>query len=335
MPRILVVDRTHPDHAAIAKAAELLREGALVAFPTETVYGLGAHALDVEAVRRIYEAKGRPSWNPLIVHVSDAGAARALAREWPAVADVLARAFWPGPLTLVVRKRAGVPDEITAGLDTVGLRVPSHPVALALLRAATVPVAAPSANRFTRISPTTAAHVARGLGDRVDLIVDGGPSDVGIESTVLDVSGEVPTILRPGHISLAQLAAVAGAVRVASDAEPDDLETARRSPGTMGRHYAPSAAVIVFGPADRARAAEAARLARAEGHRVGALLLSPLDAPIDDPVAMRDDPAAYAHQLYAALHDLDARGCDVILIERVSDDDAWAGVRDRIERAAR
>jgi L-threonylcarbamoyladenylate synthase len=162
MPRILVVDRTHPDRAAIASAADLLREGALVAFPTETVYGLGAHALDVEAVRRIYEAKGRPSWNPLIVHVSDAAAARALAREWPPVADVLARAFWPGPLTLVVRKRAGVPDEITAGLDTVGLRVPSHPVALALLRAASVPVAAPSANRFTRISPTTAAHVARG-----------------------------------------------------------------------------------------------------------------------------------------------------------------------------
>jgi L-threonylcarbamoyladenylate synthase len=197
---VVPVDTTYPDAAVIADAAARLQAGQLVAFPTETVYGLGANALDPAAVQRIYAAKGRPAWNPVIAHVPSIEAARALAREWPASAQVLAEAFWPGPLTLVVPKAAHVPEVATAGLDAVAVRVPAHPVALALLRAAAMPIAAPSANRFTQISPTTAWHVVQSLGDRVPLVLDGGPCSVGIESTVVDCTGEEVIILRPGML---------------------------------------------------------------------------------------------------------------------------------------
>ncbi|HEX4470144.1 MAG TPA: L-threonylcarbamoyladenylate synthase, partial [Gemmatimonadaceae bacterium] len=206
--RVIRVDPTSPEVSAIAQAAEILRGGGLVAFPTETVYGLGANALDAGAVERIYSAKGRPSFNPLIVHVPDADGARALASEWPEPASRVAEKFWPGPLTIVLPKRSVVPDNVTAGLDSVALRVPANPVALALLRAARIPLAAPSANRSTELSPTTARHVERSLGDRVDLILDGGQTSVGIESTVLDLRSTRAAILRPGVIGARELEAL-------------------------------------------------------------------------------------------------------------------------------
>src|SRR5882724_3999780 len=206
-----------PNAAEIEAAARLLRAGRLVAFPTETVYGLGANALDPEAVARIYAVKGRPPTSPLIVHVSSVDMAQSLVTRWPDVAGQLARRFWPGPLTLVLDKQPTIPSIVTAGLATVGLRMPAHPMALALIKAAGVPLAAPSANRFTQLSPTTADHVRRGLGSEVDLILDGGPCEVGIESAVLSLAGSQPVLLRPGGISRAEIEAIIGPVMVASD----------------------------------------------------------------------------------------------------------------------
>lgn len=327
------VDPQAPDPQLLARAADLLRRGGLVAFPTETVYGLGGNALDAEAVRRIFAAKGRPSYNPLIAHVADAETARRLVLAWPESAARLAAVFWPGPLTLVLPKRPEVPDEVTAGLASVAVRVPAHPVAQALLRAAELPVAAPSANRFTRISPTTAQHVEKALADRVDLILDGGPTQVGIESTVLDLTGERPRLLRPGSISAAELQRVAGEIDLAA---PHGSGTAPRpSPGMLELHYAPRAELRIFLPEERERAADLARRATAENRTVGALLLAPLAAPVQHPLRMPAEPAVYAQRLYAALHELDDRGCELILAEQVPDAPEWAGVRDRLRRASR
>ncbi len=212
------VSAEHPQEAAIAEAAEVLRRGGLVALPTETVYGLGANALEAGAVQAIFAAKERPPRNPVIVHVADAEAARALAAAWPERAGQLAERFWPGPLTLVLPKRPVVPDIVTAGGATVGLRVPAHRVALALLKAADVPIAAPSANRSSRVSPTTAAHVLADLEGRIDMILDAGPTSGGLESTVLDLTVEPPRVLRPGLVSVAQLEEVIGPVNVSSAA---------------------------------------------------------------------------------------------------------------------
>jgi L-threonylcarbamoyladenylate synthase len=329
---LLTVHPDHPEPAKLARAAQVLRAGGLVAFPTETVYGLGAHALDPDAVARIFAAKGRPGYNPLIVHVADADAACLLASRWPDEARRLADAFWPGPLTLVLPKDAAVPDAVTAGLPSVALRVPAHPVAHALLRAAGIPVAAPSANRSTQVSPTTAAHVLQGLGDRVDLIVDGGPCPVGIESTVISLAGPRPTLLRPGTVSIDDLRAVIGEVALPS-ADPH-AEAARPSPGMMDRHYAPRATVRIIRREDRDRAIEAAAREVDEGHRVGGLLLDDADPRITPILRMPGDPAGYASRLYAALHELDAAGCDAILVDELPDDPAWAGIRDRLRRAA-
>lgn len=330
---LLHADPAHPDPAVLRHPAQVLRGGGLVAFPTETVYGLGAHALDPAAVQRIYEAKGRPSYNPLIVHVADADAARALASAWPEEARRLAAAFWPGPLTLVLPKNDSIPDSVTAGLPSVALRVPAHPVAHALLREAGIPVAAPSANRSTGVSPTTAQHVARSLGGRVDVIVDGGPCPVGIESTVLSLAGPRPILLRPGTISVDDLRPVIGDIALPSAAT--DETAARPSPGMLDRHYAPRAVVRVVPRDGRARAmAQAAREVDA-GMRIGALLLGDADDPrIAPAVRMPDDPAGYASRLYAALHQMDDAGCDAILIDQPPDAPAWAGVRDRLRRAA-
>ena len=330
---LLRVDPVRPDPAVLEQAARVLRGGGLVAFPTETVYGLGAHALDPAAVERIYQAKGRPGYNPLIVHVADAQAARALATSWPDEAERLAAAFWPGPLTLVLPKNDSIPDSVTAGLPSVALRVPAHPVAHALLRAAGVPVAAPSANKSTEVSPTTAEHVARSLGERVDVIVDGGPCPVGIESTVLSLAGPVPTLLRPGTISADDLRPVVGEVALPSSAP--DATAARPSPGMLDRHYAPRAIVRIVPPADRARMLAEAAAAVDEGRRVGGLLMADTDDPRITPVVrMPDDPAGYASRLYAALHQMDDAGCDLILIDQPPDAPAWAGIRDRLRRAA-
>lgn len=325
-----------PRRAVIRQAAELLRAGRLVAFPTETVYGLGAHALDEAAVRRIYEAKGRPPVNPLIVHVADVDGARALARSWNETAEKLAARFWPGPLTLVLRKRAVVPDVVTAGQGTVGVRVPAHPVAHELLVEAGIPIAAPSANLSTQVSPTTAQHVVRGLGARVDLVLDGGPTTVGIESTVVDVTGDPPRILRPGMISAEVIAAVLenGAVDVAAAAAAGGGEAAPRSPGMLGKHYAPRARVRLFAPEERTAVLSEAAAAVRQRCRVGAMTLDRFPVEISDARRMPDKPDAYARELYAALHALDARGCDVIFVELPPRTSAWAGIVDRLERAA-
>jgi L-threonylcarbamoyladenylate synthase len=320
--------------AALAKGAELLRAGRLVAFPTETVYGLGANALDETAVQRIYEAKGRPALNPVIVHVASAAAARELALDWPAAAEAIARAFWPGPLTVVVRKRPVVPDIVSAGGETVGLRVPAHPLALALLEEARVPVAAPSANLSTQVSPTTAQHVERGLGDRVDLIIDGGPTHVGIESTVVDVTGGVPRILRPGMIARDEIARVAGAAEARGS--PGATETLR-SPGMMARHYAPRARLrlVPTGTMDESLGTlrNAARAGALSSTRVGALSFTHVGADVTR--LMPREAVAYARLLYAALHDMDEERCDVVLVERPPATPEWAAIIDRLERAAR
>ena len=362
---VVPVNPVAPEPEVMAQAAERLRAGGLVAFPTETVYGLGANALDAEAVARIYAAKGRPAWNPVIVHVATRDAARAVSRAWPASAERLAEAFWPGPLTLVVPKAAHVPALTTAGLDAVAVRVPDHPVALALLAAADVPMAAPSANRFTQVSPTTAAHVERSLGDRVPLILDGGPCAVGIESTVVDCTGDEVVILRPGMLGRERLEAVLAplgipvrlALRtVAHDRDPAAVgdEAAPRAPGMADRHYAPRADVWLFPASQQADVARAlahwsrdhdgATTATAAAPRppVYALLRTARlggddTAPMAPPIVVRmpDDPATYARHLYGALHDADAAGAALILIEAPPDEAAWDGVRDRLTRAAR
>ena len=329
--RIVPVNRSDPEPPLIEAAARQLRDGGLVVFPTETVYGLGANALDADAVARIFDAKGRPSYNPLIVHVADEAGARALVAKWPERASKLARAFWPGPLTLVLPKRDVVPDIVTAGSDSVALRVPAHPVALALLRAAQIPLAAPSANRSTELSPTTAQHVARSLGDRVDLILDAGPTDVGIESTVLDVRGAKASILRPGIIGPRELEPIVGAL-----AAPNEMrgEEARPAPGMLDRHYAPRARLVLFDAGDAEEIAVETRGRIGGGASVGLVVLGSMSETGAQLVRMPSDPARYAQLLYATLHELDERGCEVVFVERVPNDVEWNGVRDRLERAS-
>jgi L-threonylcarbamoyladenylate synthase len=291
---------------SLEQAAALIRAGKLVAFPTETVYGLGANALDSEAVARIFAAKGRPRTSPLIVHVDSVEMARGLASQWPDAAEVLARRYWPGPLTLVVPKRAAIPDIVTAGLPTVGLRMPAHPLALALIRAAGVPIAAPSANRFTELSPTHAGHVPAGLADYV---MNGGPARVGIESTVLSLAGE-PTLLRPGAISLTEIAASIGPVLTAE--APDSGPHA--SPGMHRRHYRPATPLYLIGAGEPPPAGCGAWL------RLGR--------------EMPADPVEYAAVLYQTLHRLDAQGVGGIAVEQPPETPEWAGVLDRLRRAA-
>lgn len=313
---------------AIRRAAELLRAGKLVAFPTETVYGLGALALDPEAVRGIFAAKGRPAKNPLIVHVATSEQAKEVAAGWPEEAQALAERFWPGPLTLVLPKAAGLPPEVTGGLEAVGIRVPAHPVALELIRAVGAPLAAPSANRYTEVSPTSAAHVERSLGGRIHAILDGGETTVGIESTVLDLSGDTPTLLRPGAVAVSELEEVIGSVRRLGG---EGAELHLPSPGLARRHYAPGAKVSLFDPEELS-----ARAAGAD-ETVGVMARSP--RPPGAPgaarwVQMPASPAAYARQLYRTLHAMDEADVESLWIELPPDEEAWEGVRDRLRRAA-
>ncbi|HEY9900287.1 MAG TPA: L-threonylcarbamoyladenylate synthase [Pantanalinema sp.] len=327
-PRLIAVDPTAPDPSLLAPAAELLRKGGLVAFPTETVYGLGADARNPEAVRRIFEAKGRPATNPLIVHVANVQAARSITAAWPDIAEQLAAAFWPGPLTLLLPKRPEIPDLVTAGLPAVGVRIPAHPVALALLKEAGIPVAAPSANPYMGISPTEARHVIAGLGDRVDAVVDGGACAVGIESTVLDLTGEVPTVLRPGGVSLEAIRRLAPNARMAHLVAGEGPQA---SPGLARRHYAPKAPLELIGREEIGPA-----LAATGDLPVAVLTIGPAPASLVRAVihALPSDPEGYAAALYATLHALDATGVARILVERPPETDQWAAVRDRLSRAA-
>ena len=340
MTVVLAVDAQRPDAGTIARAATCLRQGGLVAFPTETVYGLGVHALDPVAVRKLFEAKERPAHDPLIVHVPSLDDARHLVSVVSPAAAALAAHFWPGPLTLVLPKSRIVPDEVTAGLPSVAIRVPSHPVAQALLRAAGIPIAAPSANLFSRPSPTRAAHVVADLDGRIDMVVDGGPAPVGVESTVVDVTGASPRVLRPGGVSFEALAAVLGTQPLA--AAPVDTSGPMPSPGLLERHYSPRAPLTVYeGEAVQVIAAlrAAAAAAGQAGRRVGLLLMDGdrVDAPNGEMRALGPlaDPDAVAANLYAALRELDATGVDVILAHGVADTRGiGAALRDRLRRAA-
>lgn len=310
-------------------AAGLLRAGALVAMPTETVYGLAADALNPDAVAKIFAAKGRPADHPLIVHLPDADHLPRWASTIPREALALARAFWPGPLTLILKRDAAVPDVVTGGQDTVGIRVPNHPVALALLRAFDSGLAAPSANRFGRISPTTAAHVVEELGDAVAMVLDGGPCAVGIESTILDLSRSTPVILRPGAITAVDIAQVIGRLPAHSAV---DQSTPRVS-GSLAAHYAPRTPLRLVCRDDLA---VQARVASDQGLNLAVLAHHAAD-PGDSRIVWRAsaaDPAGFAHDLYAQLRALDAFGLDLILVEAPLDDEAWRAVADRLGRAA-
>ncbi len=314
-----------PD-ADIADAARRLRAGELVALPTETVYGLGADAMNPAAVRRIFEAKGRPADHPLIVHLPDAEQMTLWARDIPREAIALARAFWPGPLTLILKREDDVPLEVTGGQDTVGLRVPGHPVALKLLRAFGGGVAAPSANRFGRISPTTAQHVRDEFGDSVT-VLDGGPCEVGIESTILDLSGDTPRILRPGAITAERIAAVIGRV-------PADKADARspRVSGALAAHYAPRTSMRKVAPA---RLRDFLNAFRHSGRHCAVIAHS--QPPLSDCphrwIMLAADPAGYARGLYAAMREADAAGGAMIVIEAVPESADWSAVNDRLGRA--
>lgn len=290
---------------AIERAAEAIRSGELVAFPTETVYGLGANALDADAVRRVFEAKERPFASPLIVHVANEAMARTLALEWPEIAARLAARFWPGALTLIVRKAGIVPDIVTAGLDSVGLRVPAHPVALQLIEKAGVPIAAPSANRFTQISPTAADHVLSSLGDRVRIILDGGATQVGIESTVFSLRRDPPAVLRPGMISIDEIEAVGG-VRVEREVRSPSIS---ESPGLHAKHYAPRKPLYLLETGAQ----------RPDGNGYW--------------IKLPDDPKACAARLYSELHKADAEDWDWIAVECPPEKPEWAGILDRLRRA--
>jgi L-threonylcarbamoyladenylate synthase len=314
----------------IARAAALLRAGELVALPTETVYGLGADASNAQAVAKIFAAKGRPADHPLIVHLADAESITYWARDIPTEAIALARAFWPGPLTLILKKEEDVLDDVTGGQDTVGLRVPDHPIALALLRAFSSGdggIAAPSANRFGRISPTTAQHVADDLGDAVSMILDGGACQVGIESTILDLSRLAthgPVLLRPGHISPEAIAAVIDMVPAAPD------EAAPRASGTLESHYAPHTPVAMQ---EKPLLLETLSQLRAVGRKVALIHYSELPLGFSN-ARLPNAPDGFAYSLYASLRAMDLVGADVILVEAPPQDGPWAGVNDRLRRAA-
>jgi L-threonylcarbamoyladenylate synthase len=333
------------DPQAVEQAADLLAAGALVAFPTETVYGLGARADDDAAVARIYAAKGRPTNHPLIVHVGDAEQARQFASMWPPLAERLARAFWPGPLTLIVPRRPDVAGAAAGGQDTIGLRCPGHAVAHALLMAAVrrgVPgVAGPSANRFGRVSPTTAAHVQNEFADAVPAlaVLDGGPCAVGIESAIVDCSRAAPVLLRPGTLAREALAAAAGAPLADRDAD------APRAPGTLAAHYAPRASVRLMPPAalldavalwaDAQAAAAVAGPRAASGPRLAVYSRTVRVPPATGLVqrTMPDAPRAAAYELFAVLRELDALGVALIWVEQPPAGTDWDGVRDRLQRA--
>ena len=321
---------------ALLAAAAILRRGGLVAFPTETVYGLGANALSPAAVEKIFTAKQRPHWDPVIVHVASVAAARALTLTWPEAVASLAQAFWPGPLTMLLPRASQVPALCTAGRDKVGLRMPSHPVALALIAAAGVPIAAPSANRFGHTSPTTSAHVLEDLDGRIDAILDAGSCDVGVESTVLDPTTDPPIIYRPGGVTAEQIRSILGSVKVAerpvsANVPPESLE----SPGLGIRHYAPRARLILV---ESEAALHAALATESAVHRTGVLLPSGWAKPEQNvtvlPWGSWSQPESLAHDLYQQLRALDDLGVEVIVCPMPPPDGIGLAIRDRLRKAA-
>jgi L-threonylcarbamoyladenylate synthase len=330
MTQIVRLNPEHPQEEAIRQAAAIIRSGGLVAFPTETVYGLGADAMNERAVQKVFEAKGRPADNPLIVHVSDRGMVDRVACDITRKAETLIEKFWPGPLTLVLKRRPEVALSVSAGLPTVAVRMPQSKIALELIRHAKTPIAAPSANRSGRPSPTSAAHVTVDLGGRIEMILDGGTTNIGIESTVLDLTNDVLLLLRPGWITQEQIAETAGPVERAAKEE----EFAR-SPGTRHRHYSPRARVLLV---EQDSSQSIAQLCKAHLREcsVGFIGYTPVD--ISDrnfhSIVLENSAALYAHSIYSALRRMDERGVNVIVIEAISENGEGAAVMDRLRRAA-
>jgi len=342
MTRVLRVSPTAPEPDFIALAARTIRVGRLVAFPTETVYGLGANALDADAIARIFNAKGRPATDPLIAHIASLDQLHHLARDIPALAIELGKRFWPGPLTLVLRRNPRVPPNLSAGRDTVAVRRPSHPVAVALIESAGVPIAAPSANLFSRPSPTTAEHVLHDLDGRIDLLLDSGPTTIGVESTVLDLTASIPTILRPGGVSLETLRELIPSVAIAQRMLPAD-ETAA-APGQFLKHYSPAATLLLFtGPRESVlnQMRLTARQLLAEGKTLGLLLpdadrhlFSSFQSPNFYSFPLGSDLPAIARNLFTGLRQLDSHRPDFILARDPGRDGLALAIWDRLYRAA-
>jgi len=317
---------------AVRRTAELLRAGDVVALPTETVYGLAANALDARAVEHIFQVKGRPAHNPIIVHVASIGMAKRCVARWPVLASKLARAFWPGPLTLVLPRAEEIPGIITAGGPTVGVRWPSHPFIQAVIRECGFPLAAPSANPSNRVSPTTAEHVRKHLGDRIRLIVDGGQAQIGIESTVLDISGSPPQLLRPGMIHEEALLAVTGRLAVGSGESPEVL----RSPGLLRKHYSPRAKLVVWSWREEAELRMRSAECGVRNSRVHVIAHTriPTAAGFGRVSVIPHDAAAFARTIYATLHQCDEAGAELIVVEALPDAPEWRAIADRLRRAA-
>jgi L-threonylcarbamoyladenylate synthase len=321
--------------SAAAAAVTLLKQGQLVALPTETVYGLAANALDPLAVQAIYDVKGRPAHNPIIVHVSSLLMARRYVAEWPQTAEILSRHFWPGPLTLVLQRTRLIPDIVTAGGDTVGLRLPLHPFMRRVIELCDFPLAAPSANPANRLSPTNAEHVRQSLDGKIPLIVDAGPTSVGIESTVLDLSGSTPMVLRPGMVSAKQIGAVLG-TEVRTAAQPDSATDALKSPGRLPKHYSPKARLVLAEWNNDAELARAAGRFGIDPKQIHVLAFEhiPSANPFGRVAIIPHDREAYARALYAELHRSDELGAALILVEMPPVGEEWEGIRDRLMRAS-
>ncbi len=330
--KLLTISRDAPDPGIIAEAASVLKAGGIVAFPTETVYGLGADALNTKAVERVFEAKGRPADNPLIVHVADRGQLIDFVDEMPTIGIKLMDELWPGALTIVTKRTFLVPDVVAAHLDTVAVRMPNHPVARALITAFGGGIVGPSANLSGRPSPTLARHVQHDLRGKIDMILDAGPTSIGVESTVIDITVHPPMILRRGGVTVERIERVIGRIQTS-----EDSELLRRSPGTRHRHYAPSAQVILVEEGDQEGYAHAVQSNRQSGKKVGAILHSPQLSNLEQSEYVRPLPQSVdviAQQLFGLLREMDELGVDVIVIESVKEDGIGAAVMDRLRRAA-
>jgi len=328
---VMKVSARAPQKRLILTAAEALRRGGLVAFPTETVYGLGADAFNADAVRQIFVAKGRPLDNPIIVHIASVADLKALASNVPEVAGKLIERFWPGPLTLILKKAPGVPDDVTGGLDTVAVRMPQNKIALALIKALGHPIAAPSANLSGRPSGTTARHVLQDFAGKIDMILDGGPVAVGVESTVLDLSRKPPAILRPGAITQEDLEPLVGRVVMGRGAEGK-----KRSPGTRYRHYSPRARVTLVELGDEKAIAELAKQYAAAGKKVAVVARHFTSSGQARPIVriMPQELEEYARQIFAVLRELDELAVDEIIVEKTEEKGIGVAIMDRLKRAA-
>lgn len=339
--KLITIDETNIDRNRIEEAAAIIRSGGLVAFPTETVYGLGADALLPEGARRIYAAKGRPSDNPLIIHIADFGALERITKELPPEAEALAKAFWPGPLTMIFQKSEAVPYETTGGLDTVAVRMPSHPVALALIRESGGYIAAPSANTSGRPSPTLAEHVMRDLNGRIPMILDGGAVGIGLESTIIDLTEEIPMVLRPGYITREMLSEVIGEVRDDPGFAGEDVNVHPKAPGMKYKHYAPKADLTLVSGETEQVIAEINRLCalmHEAGKRTGVICTDETNgrylADVIRDIGSRRDEEAIARHLYAILRDFDTSEVDVIYSEMFSTPRMGQAIMNRLLKAA-